>query len=498
MTWTASDQLERQAVLEITRLREEMLAAQKQEKDRLAAQHAARGTLRSGAFLSAVEQDVEKRLLAFGPAVVNASIEIAMLSGAPAGGDLDAWVNQMFEQHFVSAATSFAVALSESRKQQGVPEDGAWDQINSTIFRARRDRDISLGRLKLQGGTEVKPAETKVGSAENDDLLPVLRRRQFDLDVKQHIEKSRASQMPTGLLMLDVDHFKMVNDGHGHQVGDQALISIAEVIRQGVEGKGLAYRYGGEEMAVLVMNHSVEEAAALAERIRRQVEREPRTAKALQLTVSIGVACFPQDADGAEKLIEAADRALYEAKASGRNQTRVSGGAVVQSTVAGGPRPGSAVELAKRIREQKDAEAARLGFLQSEAGVQAARDEIGRLLDTLQQRGKEISEMIGVIVERRDAEMLWMYAAGFTLVVDWHLPYINTTRESGLYVLYHKGRVGPGMYANLEKPSELSRRTYAFDVGPTKERVWRHENSVFTTEKLVDQLVTGLLEHISG
>ena len=108
MAWTASDQLERQAVLEITRLREEMLAAQRKEKDRLAAQHAARATLRSGAFLSAVEQDIEKRLLAFGVAVVNASIEIAMLGGAPAGGDLDAWVNQMFEQHFVSAANLFA------------------------------------------------------------------------------------------------------------------------------------------------------------------------------------------------------------------------------------------------------------------------------------------------------------------------------------------------------------------------------------------------------
>jgi hypothetical protein len=159
MAWNASDHLERQAVLEITRLREEMLSAQKKEKDRLAAQHAARGTLRSGAFLSAVEQDVEQRLLTFGGAVVNASIEIAMLSGAPAGADLDAWVNQMFEQHFVSAATSFAVALSESRKQQGVPGDGVWDQINSTIFRARRDRDIALGRLILQAGMEVKPAQ---------------------------------------------------------------------------------------------------------------------------------------------------------------------------------------------------------------------------------------------------------------------------------------------------------------------------------------------------
>jgi hypothetical protein len=88
---------------------------------------------------------------------------------------------------------------------------------------------------------------------------------------------------------------------------------------------------------------------------------------------------------------------------------------------------------------------------------------------------------------------LWIHPC-----VDWQLLYINSTRDSGLYVLCHKGRVGPGMYANLERPRELSRRPYNFDVGLKNESLGRSESSVFATEQLAEQLMTGLVEDISG
>jgi diguanylate cyclase (GGDEF)-like protein len=159
--------------------------------------------------------------------------------------------------------------------------------------------------------------------ADHDDLLPLLRRKSFDQDLSAFLVDAESTATPVALLMIDVDHFKRVNDDHGHPLGDEALKSVASVVKHVVSGKGRAYRYGGEEMAVLAVNLDAAEAGALGERIRSEIEREKRTSKSLAITVSVGVAVYPIHAGDAKTLVTRADSALYRAKADGRNLMRV-------------------------------------------------------------------------------------------------------------------------------------------------------------------------------
>lgn len=163
------------------------------------------------------------------------------------------------------------------------------------------------------------------GPEEKDDLLPIARRKVFDRDLPEAVLQCERAQQPCSLLMIDIDHFKNFNDRHGHRVGDEVLIAVAQVLEQSVTLKGAAYRYGGEELSVLLRNFSTEEAAAVGERIRLAVSTQRLTAASLSVTVSIGVATCPVHANDAITLIQRADNAMYEAKRLGRNLVRVAG-----------------------------------------------------------------------------------------------------------------------------------------------------------------------------
>jgi diguanylate cyclase (GGDEF)-like protein len=126
--------------------------------------------------------------------------------------------------------------------------------------------------------------------------------------------------------MIDIDHFKHVNDAHGHPVGDLVLAKTGEVLRMLSRGGDHAVRYGGEELAVLLPNTRVEHALVFAQRVREHIESsrvEYEPGKSLGITVSIGVATLTRDETSAD-LIRLADAALYQAKAGGRNQVRLS------------------------------------------------------------------------------------------------------------------------------------------------------------------------------
>src|ERR1700733_2835932 len=125
--------------------------------------------------------------------------------------------------------------------------------------------------------------------------------------------------------MVDVDKFKQFNDTHGHPVGDQVLIAVATTIAKRVQGKGKAYRYGGEEIAILLPNYSKVEASALAETIRLELERARRTEKNLAVTASFGVGELTDDAQGGQQLVQLSDDALRSAKQLGRNLVRAVG-----------------------------------------------------------------------------------------------------------------------------------------------------------------------------
>jgi diguanylate cyclase (GGDEF)-like protein len=155
-----------------------------------------------------------------------------------------------------------------------------------------------------------------------DHLTQLLSRAAFDAALLAQSSEATPGQ-PASLIMADVDHFKRINDGNGHQVGDAVLKELADRLRQVVKHKGLAYRYGGEEFAVILPNHTADEALAVAERARRAVEAANTCG--LSVTSSYGVAVAPDHASTVAHWLKKADEALYEAKHLGRNLVRLSG-----------------------------------------------------------------------------------------------------------------------------------------------------------------------------
>lgn len=151
-----------------------------------------------------------------------------------------------------------------------------------------------------------------------DPLLGILDRGEFDKDLVK-LCKDVTSGKPLALVMVDFDHFKTINDRFGHPTGDGVLRQTASVIREVVNGKGDAYRYGGEELAILLRNHSMAEAVAVAERLRLAIESLDASGIDSDVTASFGVASYPETTDNARDLLEMADAALYQSKGRGRN-----------------------------------------------------------------------------------------------------------------------------------------------------------------------------------
>lgn len=166
-------------------------------------------------------------------------------------------------------------------------------------------------------------AQRALHEASISDELTGLRNRRF-LMSRFHEEYERARRHATeiGLLMLDLDHFKSINDNYGHPFGDLVLKSVAETISKAMREYDIAARYGGEEFAVLVSETKRQDLLALADRIREQLENQDVSDAdiTIRVTVSIGVTSLEED-DTPETLLKRADKALYQAKHEGRNRT---------------------------------------------------------------------------------------------------------------------------------------------------------------------------------
>ena len=132
-------------------------------------------------------------------------------------------------------------------------------------------------------------------------------------------------EKPSTALMLDIDHFKRINDTYGHQAGDKVIKMLAALIKRCVRETDLAGRYGGEEFAIILNDSSVEDAKIVAERIRQLAKRlvVEHEGESISFTVSLGLAQFSPDFKGAMAWLECADQALYEVKENGRNQYRI-------------------------------------------------------------------------------------------------------------------------------------------------------------------------------
>jgi diguanylate cyclase len=161
-------------------------------------------------------------------------------------------------------------------------------------------------------------------TAKTDALTGLFNRRAFDQKLDDHLKTHKQNNFELCLLILDLDHFKRVNDTFGHQVGDNVLRYTANLIKQHIAEHHCAARYGGEEMAIIMPNTPFNEAMEVAEKIRRSLaqhslKRKDSKESIGKVTVSIGVSGFKIN-DSIESLIERADKAMYRAKNNGRNQ----------------------------------------------------------------------------------------------------------------------------------------------------------------------------------
>jgi diguanylate cyclase (GGDEF)-like protein len=187
-------------------------------------------------------------------------------------------------------------------------------------------------------------------AADTDGKTGLLNSAGWHVHASRALRRSEQAAAQATVLVLDIDHFKQVNDDYGHLVGDRVLTEIAKAVDDEVREEDLVGRFGGEEFVVLLMgldgDHHPTAAHAVADRIRRrimglevvvEIGHPPRRVEIRGLTVSIGGATFPADGSELIELVEGADTAMYAAKRAGRNTVRI-GVEPVAGAVAG-PRP---------------------------------------------------------------------------------------------------------------------------------------------------------------
>jgi diguanylate cyclase (GGDEF)-like protein len=157
-----------------------------------------------------------------------------------------------------------------------------------------------------------------------DELTGLYNIRHLKRVLGEEVKRSIRYNRPLSFFMLDIDWFKIYNDQHGHPRGDEILRILSGLLQQNTRDVDTVFRYGGEEFSVIIPEVGKEEAYAMAERIRRVIQEHVFPYEEDQpggnLTVSIGVANLPDDADEGDDMVEKADRALYRAKHSGRNR----------------------------------------------------------------------------------------------------------------------------------------------------------------------------------
>lgn len=158
--------------------------------------------------------------------------------------------------------------------------------------------------------------------ARHDGLTGLCNRQEFDAALEREFSRAQRSGAPLSLVLVDVDHFKAVNDTHGHQRGDEVLRQVGAGLEQLVRREDVAARYGGEEFVVLLPGVDGAGGSAFAERVRLRLRDGVED---VPVTVSVGVACYPDNAVELEGLVGCADAALYEAKRTGRDRVVTSG-----------------------------------------------------------------------------------------------------------------------------------------------------------------------------
>lgn len=199
---------------------------------------------------------------------------------------------------------------------------------NVTTRREMKDSDLDrLVMLANHAGLAIENAKSytdAVVSSQQDSLTKLWNHGHFQKLLSDAVAEARRSEETVSLIVFDVDDFKVYNDTHGHPAGDRALEEIAKIAKSALRRSDNLARYGGEEFAAVLPGTTKAEAAKMAERLRLMVWQSGERADTPQrrISISVGVAAYPDDAEDKDKLIFCADGALYEAKRRGKNQVR--------------------------------------------------------------------------------------------------------------------------------------------------------------------------------
>lgn len=220
---------------------------------------------------------------------------------------------------------------------------------------ARREEANMMHQITMQRETEhLKHDRARLAQqARTDGLTGIGNRNSFDHELERRYDEARESGKPLGVLLVDADRFKQVNDTLGHQAGDAVLIQLASRLAMAIAEAGMVYRYGGEEFAAILPGATREEVARLAEAARSAVEKPdmclagvPGLEGGVAVTTSVGAALFepgaPSLLTSTLLLVDAADRALYAAKHAGRNCVRIYRAAAASSSASRSPALSSA------------------------------------------------------------------------------------------------------------------------------------------------------------
>jgi len=155
-----------------------------------------------------------------------------------------------------------------------------------------------------------------------DGLTGLGNRREFDSRLAMELARTARSDMPLSLALLDLDHFKRINDTWGHLAGDRVLAEVGRILRESTREYDVSTRYGGEEFALILPDTRLQDAATLMDRLRDKIEKHVFAVEGaeIRLTASVGLAAAGTGAADAEQMVRAADEALYAAKHQGRNR----------------------------------------------------------------------------------------------------------------------------------------------------------------------------------
>lgn len=234
------------------------------------------------------------------------------------------WLLKMRDSRADLAAVPVLMLTAESDVTRKVERlgRGAADYLTKPFHEAELVARVQT-QLRLKSlGDELRRANARLEVLATTDELSGLRNRRFlESALEVEVERACRYRTPLALIMIDLDHFKRLNDTYGHAIGDEIIRRFGELLRVSVRSSDIAARYGGEELVVVLPNTTAEGARCLADRVRaRLADLECHAGGApVRVTASFGVGELGEGADTPESLLARADAALYRAKAAGRD-----------------------------------------------------------------------------------------------------------------------------------------------------------------------------------